>query len=71
MTVDFLSILNTTNSITNADTGETTITTPFFEMKGKCQINSSISITSNCKTTIRSETIELLGSNISFSNITF
>lgn len=71
MNVDFLSFLNTTNSITNTDTGEITITIPFFEMKGKCQINSSISITSNCNTIIRSETIELLAPNISFSNITF
>lgn len=71
MSIDFLSILNNTNSIKNEATGEITITTPILQSDDKYQINSSCIITSNCNTIIKSDFFEILSSSVSISNISF
>lgn len=71
MLVDFLSVLNSSNSTKNDMTGEITITTPLIQSYGKYTISSPCKITSNCNTIIQSEVFEVSASSVSFSNITF
>lgn len=69
--LDFLSLLNDTNSVKNDETGEITITASILQTNGKFSLTSSCNITSNCNTTIKSEIFEITGSSISISYINF
>lgn len=71
MVIDFLSVLNESNSIKNESTGEITIKSPVLQINDKYQINSSCKITSNCDTVIKSDFFEITASSVSFSNIAF
>ena len=69
MSIDFLSLLNESNSIKNDDTDEIILTSPLIEIKDQCKITVPCSISSNCNTLIKCEIIEISCSSISFSNL--
>lgn len=71
MTVDFLSLLNDTNSIKNDETDEITLTFPKFEFDGTYEIRSSCKIKSNCKTVIKCHFFNIKSSMVFIEGIHF
>lgn len=69
--IDFLSILNDTNSEKNEDTGEITITVPKLETEDEYHITTSCKITSNCNTVITSKLFKIKSPKVFLSNIEF
>ena len=70
--MDFLSLLNESNSITNQSTNEITLNIPIFpESNEKYVISNPCKITSNCNTIIKSDNLKIVSSKVSFSNLTF
>lgn len=71
MSIDFLSLLNDSNSIINKETGEITLTSKEFSTEGDYSIKSPCKITSNCGTIIKSQHLEIESNLVSFNNINF
>lgn len=71
MTVDFLSLLDETNSIKNEETGEITLTIPVFDIDKSITIKSECKITSNCNTVIKSTNLIIISQSAFINNISF
>lgn len=71
MSVNFLSVLNESNSITNEETGEITITAPILETTNSFLIETECKITSNCQTKIKCVYFEIIASSVTLNNLIF
>ena len=71
MSINFLSILDESNSIKDETTGEITLISEKIETVNSYIIDSSCKITSNCNTVISCSYFEILAPSVSLSNITF
>lgn len=71
MRVDFLTILNESNSIKNEETGEITLITPKIESNDDLIISSKCKITSNCETIIVCPCFQIISTSASLENINF
>lgn len=71
MTVDFLSLLNESNSLKNDETGEITLTIPKFESQENYIIKSKSKISSNCNTVISCPKVIFSSEDIDLQNISF
>lgn len=71
MPVDFLSILDETNSTKDDKTGEIILTAPTFSTTEDYEITKPCRITSNCGTIIKSQHFEIKSNSVSFTNINF
>lgn len=71
MKIDFLTLLDESNSIKNTETQEILITSPLIEAEGEYQILNPIKISSSSNTLIKCDIIEIHSPSVSFSNLSF
>lgn len=71
MGIDFISILDESNSIINKETGEIILTSEKFSTSDDYEINKPCKITSNCGTVIESLHFEVKSNSVSFDGINF
>lgn len=71
MPVDFLSLLDETNSIKNEETGEIILISEKFQTEGDFELKTPCKISSKCNTVIISDHFEIASHSVSIDNIAF